>query len=81
MARPAQGGAGVDLIAEPYTANLAGQEQGNFPVGWSEWNDRYRDVFRAWVDRDTRENERPLLSVGVIDGDGIAPALSVVVGV
>ena len=46
-ARPAQGGAGVDLIAEPYTANGEGQEQGNFPVGWSEWNDRYRDVFRA----------------------------------
>jgi glycogen operon protein len=46
-ARPAGGGAGVDLIAEPYTADGAGQEQGNFPVGWSEWNDRYRDVFRA----------------------------------
>jgi len=46
-ARPAQGGEGVDLIAEPYTANDEGQEQGNFPVGWSEWNDRYRDVFRA----------------------------------
>lgn len=46
-ARPAGGGAGVDLIAEPYAANGAGQEQGNFPVSWSEWNDRYRDVFRA----------------------------------
>jgi len=46
-ARPAEGGQGVDLIAEPYTANTAGQEQGQFPVGWSEWNDRYRDVFRA----------------------------------
>lgn len=46
-ARPAAGGAGVNLIAEPYSANAAGQEQGNFPVGWSEWNDRYRDVFRA----------------------------------
>jgi glycogen operon protein len=45
--RPAEGGAGVDLIAEPYTANGAGQEQGNFPAGWSEWNDRYRNVFRA----------------------------------
>jgi len=33
------------LIAEPYTAT--GQQQGNFPVGWSEWNDRFRDVFRA----------------------------------
>ncbi len=46
-ARPAAGGPGVDLIAEPYTADAQGQEQGNFPVGWSEWNDRYRDVFRA----------------------------------
>lgn len=46
-ARPATGGPGVDLIAEPYTANAQGQEQGNFPIGWSEWNDRYRDVFRA----------------------------------
>lgn len=46
-ARPAAGGSGVDLIAEPYTANAQGQEQGNFPVGWSEWNDRFRDVFRS----------------------------------
>jgi isoamylase len=46
-ARPPNGGPGIDLIAEPYTANGAGQEQGNFPVGWSEWNDRFRDVFRA----------------------------------
>ncbi len=46
-ARPAAGGPGVDLIAEPYTATAQGQEQGNFPVGWSEWNDRFRDVFRA----------------------------------
>jgi len=45
--RPDGGGPGVDLIAEPYTANAQGQEQGNLPVGWSEWNDRYRDVFRA----------------------------------
>jgi isoamylase len=48
-ARAAGGGAGVDLIAEPYTATgqASGQQQGNFPVGWSEWNDRFRDVFRA----------------------------------
>jgi glycogen operon protein len=47
-ARPAAGGLGVDLIAEPYTAfGQDGQQQGNFPVGWSEWNDRFRDVFRA----------------------------------
>lgn len=48
-ARSPAGGAGVDLIAEPYTASgqASGQQQGNFPVGWSEWNDRYRDVFRG----------------------------------
>jgi hypothetical protein len=42
-------GAGVDLIlfAETYTDKLSGREQWNFPVGWLEWNDRYRDVFRA----------------------------------
>jgi isoamylase len=46
-ARPAGGGAGVDLIAEPYTADAFGQEQGNFPAGWAEWNDRFRDAMRA----------------------------------
>lgn len=46
-ARTAAGGRGVDVIAEPYSADAQGQEQGNFPVGWSEWNDRFRDVFRA----------------------------------
>jgi isoamylase len=46
-ARPAAGGPGVDLIAEPYTADGNGQEQGQFPVGWAEWNDRFRDTLRA----------------------------------
>jgi len=46
-ARPPEGGAGVDLIAEPYSATWDGQEQGNFPAGWSEWNDRFRNAFRA----------------------------------
>jgi isoamylase len=44
--RPADGGAGVDLIAEPWTATGDGQEQGNFPSGWAEWTDRFRDTFR-----------------------------------
>lgn len=45
--RPAAGGAGVDLIAEPWNgAGEGGQEQGNFPAGWAEWNDRFRDTFR-----------------------------------
>ncbi|MCX8254041.1 Isoamylase [Beijerinckiaceae bacterium RH AL1] len=46
--RAADGGAGVDLIAEPYAVNDGGAYQlGNFPVGWAEWNDRFRDTIRA----------------------------------
>lgn len=46
--RPPEGGAGVDLIAEPYAVNDGGAYQlGNFPRGWAEWNDRFRDAIRA----------------------------------
>ena len=34
----------VKLIAEPWTA--AGNQQGQFPPRWSEWNGQYRDVMR-----------------------------------
>ncbi len=35
------------LIAEPWIASGDGGYQvGNFPSGWSEWNDKYRDSFR-----------------------------------
>ena len=38
------------LIAEPWTA--AGNEQGQFPPRWSEWNGQYRDVMRDfWRDQ------------------------------
>ena len=38
------------LIAEPWTA--AGNEQGQFPPRWSEWNGQYRDTMRDfWRDR------------------------------
>ena len=45
-ARPSTGGEGVDLIAEPWMPNCDGQQQGNFPSGWAEWNDKFRDTFR-----------------------------------
>ena len=45
--RPVEGGEGVDLIAEPYAVSMDAQEQGNFPRGWAEWNDRFRDTIRA----------------------------------
>ena len=37
------------LIAEPWDIGLGGYQLGQFPRGWSEWNDRYRDtVRRIW---------------------------------
>jgi isoamylase len=38
----------VKLIAEPWDVGLGGYQLGNFPAGWSEWNDRYRDTLRAF---------------------------------
>ncbi|AZZ55330.1 glycogen debranching protein GlgX [Rathayibacter iranicus] len=38
--------AGVKMIAEPWDVGTGGWQTGNFPVGWSEWNDRYRDRAR-----------------------------------
>jgi isoamylase len=38
----------VKLIAEPWDVGEGGYQVGNFPVGWAEWNDRYRDTVRAY---------------------------------
>jgi glycogen operon protein len=38
----------VKLIAEPWDLGAGGYQVGNFPVGWAEWNDRYRDGMRAY---------------------------------
>jgi isoamylase len=42
--RPAAGGSGLDLFAEPWALN--GNFQGQFPKGWSEWNGAFRDTMR-----------------------------------
>lgn len=44
--RPAGGGSGVDLIAEPWAIGGNSYQVGNFPSGWSEWNGYYRDLLR-----------------------------------
>lgn len=36
------------LIAEPWDCGPGGYQVGNFPPGWMEWNDRYRDTVRAF---------------------------------
>jgi isoamylase len=38
----------VKLIAEPWDLGTGGYQVGNFPVGWTEWNDKYRDTMRAY---------------------------------
>ena len=38
----------VKLIAEPWDVGEGGYQVGNFPVRWSEWNDRYRDCLRDY---------------------------------
>ncbi len=38
----------VKLIAEPWDLGHGGYQVGNFPPGWAEWNDRYRDSMRAY---------------------------------
>jgi isoamylase len=38
----------VKLIAEPWDVGVGGYQLGRFPLGWSEWNDRYRDATRAF---------------------------------
>ena len=38
----------VKLIAEPWDVGPGGYQVGNFPVGWAEWNGKYRDDVRGF---------------------------------
>jgi len=38
----------LKLIAEPWAPSSGGQQLGNFPVLWSEWNAAFRDTVRAF---------------------------------
>jgi isoamylase len=39
---------GVKLVAEPWDVGSGGYQVGGFPIGWSEWNDQYRDTIRSF---------------------------------
>ncbi len=42
----------VKLIAEPWDVTGEGYQVGNYPPGWSEWNDKFRDSTRLfWMHR------------------------------
>ena len=55
--------AGVKIIAEPWDLGLGGWQVGNFPDGWSEWNDGYRDGVRDFW----------LTDIGATRANGSAP--------
>jgi isoamylase len=38
----------VRMIAEPWDTGMGGYQVGNFPPGWAEWNDQYRDRMRSF---------------------------------
>ena len=38
----------IKLISEPWDTGMGGYQVGNFPPGWSEWNDQYRDTVRRF---------------------------------
>lgn len=38
----------VKRIAEPWDIGPHGYQLGNFPAGWAEWNDEYRDAVRSF---------------------------------
>lgn len=38
----------VKLIAEPWDIGPGGYQLGQYPCGWAEWNDRYRDITRRY---------------------------------
>jgi isoamylase len=44
--RPANGGSGVDLIAEPWAIGGNSYQVGNYPSGWIEWGAAFRDTLR-----------------------------------
>lgn len=48
----------VKLIAEPWDIGPGGYQLGNFPIEWSEWNDKYRDTVRQfWRGDDSQTPE------------------------
>jgi len=55
--------AGVKMIAEPWDVGAGGWQVGNFPTGYSEWNDGYRDRGRDFW----------LTDIGAARANGIAP--------
>ncbi|MGJ7511068.1 glycogen debranching protein GlgX [Variovorax sp. GT1P44] len=69
------------LIAEPWDVGPGGYRLGEFPPGWMEWNDRFRDTQRGfWLHRSAGRGEfahRFAASSDDFRHDGRAPTASV----
>jgi glycogen debranching enzyme len=58
----------VKLIAEPWDMGPDGYQVGQFPAGWLEWNDRFRDTARAfWLGGDCTRGDMALRLAGSSD--------------
>ncbi len=72
---------GVKLIAEPWDVGAGGYQLGRFPVGWSEWNDRYRNTVRSFWRGDGGQiadlASRLTGSSDLFRGDGRGPDASI----
>lgn len=54
------------LIAEPWDVGPDGWQTGNFPAGFTEWNDRYRDRMRDfWLGDLRREHQTGSAGTGI----------------
>ena len=70
----------VKLIAEPWDCGPGGYQVGEFPPGWGEWNDRFRDMVRAFWKGDASASElaeRLSASAGSFNRYGRRPSASV----
>jgi len=71
----------VKLIAEPWDVGDGGYQVGNFPIGWAEWNGKYRDCIRSyWKGDDSRIGEFAARLTGSSDlyqSDGRRPYASI----
>jgi len=62
---------GFEIIAEPW--DLWGNEVGNFPTGWLEWNGTFRDAVRRFCRGDGNTGEFAYELNGQFGGSGRAP--------
>ena len=68
--------AGVKLIAEPWDCGPGGYQVGEFPPGWAEWNDKFRDDVRDfWRGGSSAAvlTERLCASRAIFDNQGRRP--------